>query len=193
MKICELTLAFVNGGIVHSGLVIDINKHECFLDDKPLPLTPTEFSILRALCEKRLVPLNEGGFNVFVDARAASVLQKLSYELNCNEQIVASSGFRSNKEDITGIAHEPWHFRYIGAPHSRIMREMDIVLEEYISLLKEFSHGKRPLQYDFDGSPIEISYLAAEKGATFFEVEDNLPYSVSGDNIGGFIITIWKN
>ena len=42
-----------NDVIVHSGLVIDINKHECFLDDKPLTLTPTEFSILRALCENK--------------------------------------------------------------------------------------------------------------------------------------------
>jgi two-component system response regulator VanR len=39
--------------IVHSGLVIDINMHECFLNEKPLPLTPTEFSILRILCENK--------------------------------------------------------------------------------------------------------------------------------------------
>jgi two-component system response regulator VanR len=37
--------------IVRSGLVIDVNSHECFLNEKPLPLTPTEFSILRILCE----------------------------------------------------------------------------------------------------------------------------------------------
>jgi len=39
--------------IVHSGLVIDINTHECHLNDKPLSLTPTEFSILRILCERK--------------------------------------------------------------------------------------------------------------------------------------------
>jgi two-component system response regulator VanR len=39
--------------IVHSGLVIDINTHECLLNDKPLSLTPTEFSILRILCERK--------------------------------------------------------------------------------------------------------------------------------------------
>lgn len=36
--------------IVHSGLVIDTNTHECLLNEKPLPLTPTEFSILKILC-----------------------------------------------------------------------------------------------------------------------------------------------
>ncbi|MDR2418983.1 MAG: VanR-ABDEGLN family response regulator transcription factor [Treponema sp.] len=39
--------------IVHSGLVININSHACFLDEKPLSLTPTEFSILRILCENK--------------------------------------------------------------------------------------------------------------------------------------------
>lgn len=39
--------------IIHSGLVIDVNTHECLLNDKPLSLTPTEFSILRILCEQK--------------------------------------------------------------------------------------------------------------------------------------------
>jgi len=39
--------------ISHSGLVININTHECLLNEKPLSLTPTEFSILRILCEQK--------------------------------------------------------------------------------------------------------------------------------------------
>jgi len=39
--------------ITHAGLVIDINTHECWLNDKPLSLTPTEFAILRLLCERK--------------------------------------------------------------------------------------------------------------------------------------------
>ncbi len=39
--------------IIHSGLVIDMNTHECHLNEKPLSLTPTEFSILRILCEHK--------------------------------------------------------------------------------------------------------------------------------------------
>jgi len=39
--------------IVHSGLVIDVNTHECLLNEKPLALTPTEFSILKILCEQK--------------------------------------------------------------------------------------------------------------------------------------------
>ena len=39
--------------IIHSGLVININTHECLLNEKSLSLTPTEFSILRILCEEK--------------------------------------------------------------------------------------------------------------------------------------------
>jgi two-component system response regulator VanR len=35
------------------GLVVDKNNHECFLNEKPLSLTPTEFSILCVLCENK--------------------------------------------------------------------------------------------------------------------------------------------
>ncbi|UUZ78833.1 VanR-ABDEGLN family response regulator transcription factor [Paenibacillus sp. P26] len=39
--------------IIHSGLVMDVNTHECLLNEKPLVLTPTEFSILRILLERK--------------------------------------------------------------------------------------------------------------------------------------------
>ena len=42
-----------SGIIVHAGLVMDINSREVFLNETPLSLTPTEFSILRILCENK--------------------------------------------------------------------------------------------------------------------------------------------
>lgn len=38
---------------VHSGLLLNIDTHECFLNERPLSLTPTEFSILRILCRQK--------------------------------------------------------------------------------------------------------------------------------------------
>lgn len=35
------------------GLVLNISAHTCLLNDTPLSLTPTEFKILQALCEKK--------------------------------------------------------------------------------------------------------------------------------------------
>jgi two-component system response regulator VanR len=42
-----------SGIMVHGGLVIDVNSREVLLNEKPLSLTPTEFSILRILCENK--------------------------------------------------------------------------------------------------------------------------------------------
>ena len=39
--------------ILYSDLTLDIKKHECRLNDKPISLTPTEFSILKILLENR--------------------------------------------------------------------------------------------------------------------------------------------
>jgi two-component system response regulator VanR len=39
--------------ITHSGLVLNVKTHECMLNEKPLSLTPTEFSILRILCRQK--------------------------------------------------------------------------------------------------------------------------------------------
>ena len=36
------------------------------------------------------------------------------------------------KEHITGIAYEPWHYRYVGLPHSKTMTENGLTLEEYL-------------------------------------------------------------
>lgn len=39
--------------IAFSGLVLNMDTHECTLNEKKLSLTPTEFSILRVLCSNR--------------------------------------------------------------------------------------------------------------------------------------------
>ena len=39
--------------ITHSGLTMNIKTHECFFNEKPLALTPTEFLILQILLENR--------------------------------------------------------------------------------------------------------------------------------------------
>ncbi|MEG1559932.1 MAG: VanR-ABDEGLN family response regulator transcription factor [Clostridia bacterium] len=39
--------------LFHSALMIDVKEHECRLNERPLSLTPTEFSILRMLCEQK--------------------------------------------------------------------------------------------------------------------------------------------
>lgn len=241
--------------MVHSGSLILVNRN---------------YPLFKGVCEKSLASACDTHNDVLLEKRAATVLQKLLEEMNCREEIVPVSGFRSEyeqshiyqtslldngaeftakyvmppnhsehqsglavdlalnqpdidflrpyfpytgicgtfrdkavqfgfterypkgKESITGIAHEPWHFRYVGAPHSKIMREMGVTLEEYLFHLKEFPYGSKPFRYIFDGLDIEISYLAAGKKEVLFEIADDLPYTVSGDNMDGFVIAQWR-
>ena len=44
--------------------------------------------------------------------------------------------YPAGKEHITGIAHEPWHFRYVGTPHAAYILQMGLTLEEYHALRK---------------------------------------------------------
>ncbi len=41
--------------------------------------------------------------------------------------------YPKDKQDITGIIFEPWHFRYVGVEHAARMYEEDLCLEEYLA------------------------------------------------------------
>lgn len=43
--------------------------------------------------------------------------------------------YPEEKEAVTGIAYEAWHYRYVGQPHATIMHENGWCLEEYIDSL----------------------------------------------------------
>lgn len=45
--------------------------------------------------------------------------------------------YPKDKEAITGIIYEPWHYRYVGVEHAKKMTALDMCLEEYIDYLKE--------------------------------------------------------
>ncbi len=43
--------------------------------------------------------------------------------------------YRKDKEDITKIDYEPWHWRYVGVEHAKKMNELNMCLEEYVEYL----------------------------------------------------------
>ncbi len=45
--------------------------------------------------------------------------------------------YPENKEKITGIGFEPYHWRFVGQYHAAVMRENGLCLEEYVALLEE--------------------------------------------------------
>lgn len=101
--------------------------------------------------------------------------------------------YPSGKEAVTGIGHEPWHFRYVGVPHAQIMAAEGLVLEEYSSFIRQFPYGQKPYCIRKGTQNITVSFLkAGAGGCTELEIDEQMPYSISGNNIDGFIITQWK-
>lgn len=45
--------------------------------------------------------------------------------------------FQKDKQEITKIKYEPWHFRYVGIENAKKMNEMHLCLEEYVDYLKK--------------------------------------------------------
>ncbi|CAG7640176.1 D-alanyl-D-alanine carboxypeptidase family protein [Paenibacillus allorhizosphaerae] len=93
--------------------------------------------------------------------------------------------YPKDKTTITGIQYEPWHFRYVGLPHSAIMQEKDFVLEQYLDFLKE----QKTVTTTIDHRTYEISYYPVAQNTTI-RVPANGRYEISGDNMNGVIVTV---
>ncbi len=101
--------------------------------------------------------------------------------------------YQNRKEHITGIAHEPWHFRYVGYPHSEIMSKDGLSLEEYIDFIKGFRYGEQHLRIENDGKQMEVFYVPYDGEGTTISVAEQAVCQVSGNNTDGFIVTLWRN
>lgn len=47
--------------------------------------------------------------------------------------------YTKEKQPITGVIYEPWHYRYVGEKHAKKINEMGFCLEEYIEYLNNYS------------------------------------------------------
>ena len=92
--------------------------------------------------------------------------------------------YRADKTAQTGIAAEPWHFRYVGVPHALLMEQRGLCLEEYLDLLAEL-----PLTCRLEnGRLARVARFAA--GQALPPAQG--PRQVSADNAGGVIVTDWE-
>lgn len=44
--------------------------------------------------------------------------------------------YPSDKQAITGVSYEPWHYRYVGVENAKAIKESGLCLEEYLGLLQ---------------------------------------------------------
>lgn len=68
--------------------------------------------------------------NEFENTKAFEWLQKNAWEYGFVLR------YPKDKQDITGIVYESWHWRYVGKEHAKVMKEKGYCLEEYIDYLK---------------------------------------------------------
>ena len=68
--------------------------------------------------------------NNFEDLKAFKWLQKNA------ENYGFILRYPKDKEDITKISYESWHWRYVGEEHAKKMNELKMCLEEYIEYLQ---------------------------------------------------------
>lgn len=121
------------------------------------------------------------------------VLGGFDGEEDYQKKLVDSAGdygfiqrYPPNKSDITGIDYEAWHFRYVGLPHSYVMSTENLCLEEYIDYLKDFPYDGEHLQVECQGKKYEVYYC---QGLEVYVPKDR-GYTLSGNNVDGFIVTI---
>ena len=117
--------------------------------------------------------------------------------------------YKKEKEKITGISHEPWHFRYVGYPHSEIMEAKGFSLEEYVEYIKGFECGgncvrkvadrefadelgrEKSLKVELRGQGFEVFYVREDMIEEIGLPEDAV-YEISGNNVDGYIVTVWR-
>ncbi len=100
--------------------------------------------------------------------------------------------YTAEKEDVTGYQSEPWHYRFVGQPHATYIYENGICLEEYMEILKNYTVDMPLSITNWDGEVYEVYYTPVDTAAdtTYVMVPPDKEYTVSGNNIDGFIVTV---
>lgn len=99
--------------------------------------------------------------------------------------------YEESKEGITGIACEPWHYRYVGYPHSMLMKQLDLCLEEYTAYIQSFSYHHEHLYVEAPSAFAQIYYVEAEEQVTTVPIISGDSYQLSGNNQNGFVVTVF--
>lgn len=97
--------------------------------------------------------------------------------------------YPEDKGDITGYEYSPFHFRYVGIPHSLIMAENNFCLEEYIEYIKNYNY-QNPLEYSYGESKYIIYYISADTDSIQEKLPPDANYEISGNNCDGYIISV---
>lgn len=98
--------------------------------------------------------------------------------------------FPEGKDSFTGEEARYYTFRYVGVPHAVYMKQNGLCLEEYTEQIKSYTNSN-PLLIVNGSSQYQVYYVAANlNNPTGVPVPSTLPYTISGNNVDGFIVTV---
>lgn len=104
--------------------------------------------------------------------------------------------YPEDKQDVTGIGSDIQYdyteaIRYVGVAHATYMKDKNLCLEEYVETIKSYTVDSQLQINGADGKLYSVYYVpTAATELTQFKVPSNYSYEVSGDNVGGFIVTV---
>lgn len=104
--------------------------------------------------------------------------------------------YPKNKTDYTMKSATKSILRYVGIPHSGIMKKENICLEEYTDFIKKYSFEKPYEYFSSSGAKYLVYYTPKSAGdITKIKVMTNYngvpyPYCISGNNIDGYITAV---
>lgn len=87
--------------------------------------------------------------------------------------------YPKGKEDITGIDYEPWHIRYVGQPHAKLIMAHGLTLEEYLDALEP---NVWYISGDYRFARLSPDALRLPEGWTQCDI--------SPDNMGYYVVTV---
>jgi D-alanyl-D-alanine carboxypeptidase len=99
--------------------------------------------------------------------------------------------YPKGKESATGHSECVWHLRYVGEVHAAVMGSMGLSLEEYNDMLKNYTIDS-PLEFELNGTTYLIYYTASMGEVTQVRIPVSGSYTISGNNIDGFIVATEK-
>ena len=82
--------------------------------------------------------------------------------------------------------------RYVGTPHAAYLFSQSVTLFDYVALVKTKTQ-KTPLVIETGGVYYEIFFVEARNGAATVELPEGAPFTVSGTNAGGFVVTVLRS
>ena len=113
------------------------------------------------------------------------------------DENAADNGFilryPEGKENFTGERARTYTYRYVGQPHAAYIKQHDLCLEEYLNEVKDHKTSN-PLEITAGNELYNVYYVPAMQGSdTEVPVPTDKPYTISGDNAGGFVVSMLMN